>query len=155
MLSYMELRGFKGWQVVLAAALVVLGVLVWLYAARQMDSGQAGYKVQSLSLERSSTGGLSGRGDGKNFRLAGSQITFNNKVSVLSQPQAEAIIRKIDAAQFFDLQKSYDCKGCADQITYTLNIALNGQAKTVRYEDGSNAPPSLLELDRYLKELVP
>lgn len=144
--------------VIVAAIVIIVGalaVVIWRGTrSSEPASSQTSTSSKGLQIERSSSGGLSGRGDGKNFRIVDSQLTYGDKQQTLSQDQLKTIEGKVKAANFFNLDEHYQCLGCADQFVNALTITLDGNSRMVIFEDGSNPPTSLLELDAYLRDLL-
>jgi hypothetical protein len=126
--------------IAIVVLIVVAGVVLW---QTQKPATQA----TSFTITRTSSGGLSGRGDGKDFTL---------KSEDLSSATQQAVIDKINRAQFFSMNDHYAAPMCADIFVNTIKIQLNGDVKTVTY-DGcgqKDLPKALPELDGYLLGLV-
>ena len=149
----MKVRLATRWWAVFTALIAVVAVATWLFwPSRSVDT--ATHDTATLIIERSSGGGLAGKGDGKNLTIEGSKLTHKDQVTSLSQAETQMIIAKINEAQFFELNNVYRCRGCADQFLYSLHITLDDKTNTVGFDDGFETPATLIELDRYLRGLV-
>lgn len=142
----------KGFTIVEIILLIILAVLVaglgWYTINRSLSTNTHG-----LAVERVSSGGLAGRGDGKNFTIRGAELRSGDKTFTLSSDQITIILNYIQQADFFHITEAFHCN-CADQYTTKWTISLDGTTRTVIIDDGADLPPALDTLQNYLNSLA-
>lgn len=125
---------------ILIAACLVAG-LFYFYSF-----GMSNQSTTSVRITRTSSGGITGKGDGKN-------ITVDN--SNLSADKLKEVQQKIDQAKIFSLHSEYLAPNCADAYTTELSVTLNSQAKTIKFANcgQTDLPSALTEFDTYVLTL--
>lgn len=145
--------------VIIIAVIGAVGLVVWNANAGETKPTSSNTTQtntnDSLSITRSSQGGVSGAGDGKDFTISNSQLKFKDQLKSLSKDQTAEIVQDLDAAHFFSLKDAYTCSGCADQLTTKLDVQIGKQSKTITFDTSSDAPSDLIKLDSYLLSLAP
>jgi hypothetical protein len=123
----------------LAGAVLVVGVgVAWWQGKRN----------EVFEIVRTSTGGITGRGDGGNFTLTNAD---------LDAAQQQEVVREVYKTHFFETNAKYTAPGCADQFITTLKVQVDGRAHAVTFEDcgQKDLPAEVIELDKYLRRLAP
>lgn len=114
--------------------------------------------LNSLHIVRTSSGGLSGSGDGGNITIDKDMFkrkafgSYRATTKQLSRQQLTEIVRRIDHTDF-TVQSRPNI--CADSFTTTLTITLEQQSRRITFNDCDQMSASLRELDDYLRLLVP
>lgn len=114
------------------------------------------HDFNSVKIERVSTGGFSGAGDGYNFKLQGQTLTLNKKKISVSQIFITEVNYQLDRMSFQTYKKSYNKNECCDMFSTTYTISKGFYKKSVTFVSfGSDkVPDRLIEFDERLIELI-
>ena len=149
----MNYRRFIKWWVL--ALILLAAAAVPLFLQSRSPNAGPDLATTKLKVDRYSLGGIAGDGDGANLSIHDSQIVMNARTRSLSEVHLRTIASKLTKANFFDLNDRYECEGCADQFATILTVAYDGREKKIVFEEGSDAPAALTDLDRYLISIAP
>ncbi len=137
---------------VIGVGAVVIGIFYTLGYAESFQGVQG-----SIKVTRTSTGGLSGNGDGRNITISGNQMTIDGKKRPLSAKELIDLRRHIEQADFFNLPPTYIKTRCPDAFSTTITVTRGAKTHTVTFSHCGNrsAPPNnLVRLSKYLVDLA-
>jgi hypothetical protein len=111
---------------------------------------------KDFKIERHSTGGIAGKGDGNDLSLTSAGILTNiktTKIKGLTYGDLESLVKETNAAKFFTLNDSYSSGNtCSDSMSTTLIITMDGRTKQVSWSNCSAnvLPPGLDKIGEHL-----
>ena len=71
-----------------------------------------------------------------------------------SQKDLRELEERLEAADFLNTKRSFQCEGCADQFLYDATLTTRGARAAVHWEDGSEAPAELFALSALADRLI-